>query len=219
MNSRRKTVFVAMPFKPQYDSILRVIKDAASMLNAELIHLGEQPFVGSITTKLCNSIDEADALLAIASEENGNVYYEIGLAHCQQKPVAILTSDASKLKFDLRDHRAIVYDPTHPERIRDELIRTLNSVLEAPSDQSSHFAYAFRGVSEDPKVAYEQGLRKAKETVTLQLGLTEPVEVASIHFHQEKRETAFEVRDFMGVRARAVVDINGIIRLIKRVSR
>jgi len=208
-----------MPFKAEYDSVLRVIKDAAALLGAELVHLGEQAFAGSITTKICNSIDEADALIAIASEENGNVYYEIGLAHCQRKPVAILTCDPSTLKFDLRDHRALVYDAAKPELVRDDLIRTLAAVLNAPQDQTLHVANAFRGVSADPKVAYEEGLKRAKETVSLQLSLTDPVDVSAVHFHAEKREVAFEIRDFMGVRARALVDVNGIIRSIRRVSR
>lgn len=219
MPAVKKRIFVAMPFKAEYDDVLCVAKDAAGLLNAELIHLGEQAYTGSITTKICNSIDEADALIAIASEENGNVYYEIGLAHCQRKPVAILTSDPSTLKFDLRDHRALVYDPANPQAIRDDLVKTLATVLIAPLDQTHYLASAFRGVSTNPATAYHEGLRKAVQTVIAQLDLTEPADVLTVNYHPDKREIAFEVKDFMGVRARAFVDVNGIVRSIKRVSR
>ena len=219
MPSVKKMIFVAMPFKAEYDGVLAVAKDAAALLNAELIHLGEQAYTGSITTKICNSIDEADALIAVASEENGNVYYEIGIAHCQRKPVAILTSDASSLKFDLRDHRALVYDPANPQAIRDDLVKTLAVVLTAPLDKTQYLASAFRGVSTNPTTAYREGLQKALDTVSAQLNLTEPCVVMSVNYQPEKREIAFELKDFMGVRARAFVDVNGIVRSIKRMSR
>jgi hypothetical protein len=217
--SQRKRLFIAMPFKRDFDAVLRVIKEAAALLNAEAIHLGEEAFVGSITTRICNTIDEADALVAIATEENGNVYYEIGLAHCQRKPVVILTSDPMSLKFDLRDHRALIYDSAHPEAARDELVRTIAAALIPLANPTEYLANAFRGVSPDSQKAYDAGLKKAKETVAAQLGLADPVEVTVVHYHAEKRELALEVRDFMGTRARALVDINGIIRSIKKVSR
>lgn len=135
-----KTVFVAMPFRAAYEPILGVVKDAAHLLNIRVVQIGEEPFAGSIISHLRSEIDAADVMLAIVSEVNGNVYYEIGLAHCQAKPVVLLTSDTSALKFDLRDHRALVYDPKEPTAIRDELVRTLKAVLDETSDPQEFLA-------------------------------------------------------------------------------
>jgi hypothetical protein len=217
MSRKRKTLFVAMPFRDEYASVLAVIRSAAGLLDVEAIHLGEKAYTGSITTMMCNSIDKADALIAVASEENGNVYYEIGLAHCQRKPVAILTCNPSSLKFDLRDHRALVYDTENPGAIRDDLVRTISAALVAPDGESEYLASAFRGLSPDPENASNQGLRKAVDTVSVELDLAEPVQLTERHYNVVRREIAIEVQDYMGRRARALVDVNGIVRSIKMV--
>ena len=72
-----------------------------------------------------SSASDSAGMVAIVTEENGNVYYEIGLAYCQNIPVVLLTSDARSLKFDLRDHRAIIYDDLNPEVVFEHLLETL----------------------------------------------------------------------------------------------
>lgn len=110
----RETVFVAMPYREEYDRVFAVVQEAAANLGMVAQRADQDHFIGSIISHVRKSIEASYCLVAIASEENGNVYYEIGLAHCQKKPVVLLTSDADSLKFDLRDHRAIVYDPQNP---------------------------------------------------------------------------------------------------------
>lgn len=219
MPSSVKSIFVAMPFKAEYEPVLALIKSAATLLDLHVVQLAGEAYVGSVTTKVCNSIDEADILVAVLSEENGNVYYEVGVAHCQRKPVAILTSDPSTLKFDLRDHRALVYDADNPGAARDELVRTLAAALTMATDKTMHLASAFHGASQEADVAADQGLQKALLTVSSHLNLVEPVELLQAHFHRNQREVSIEVRDFLGIRARAAVDVNGIVRAIKRISR
>ena len=116
-------LFVAMKFDDSLDPVLGVIKAAGHSLNVPVSRLDEQPITGSIISHIRSQIDEAEVVVAVITDENGNVYYEIGLAHCRKKPVVILTPDPKSLKFDLRDHRAIKFDPKHPELIRDELVR------------------------------------------------------------------------------------------------
>ena len=99
-----RTVFVAMPFTARYDPVLETIKDAAALLGLRVVQVGEEPFAGSIVSHIRSSIEGADLMAAVVTEENGNVYYEIGLAHCQRKPVVLLTDDPKSLKFDLREN-------------------------------------------------------------------------------------------------------------------
>lgn len=216
MEATTQTVFVAMPFREVYQPVLGAIKDAAHLLNMKAVQIGEEPFDGSIISHIRMQIEAADIMLAIVSEENGNVYYEIGLAHCQMKPVVLLTSDISKLKFDLRDHRAIVYDPAKPQEIRDELVRTFKAVLDSRRSAEGYLASTFSGTSKDPKDAYERGLSKAVATISAEARLCEPVQVKEVHLREHSRDLAIEVEDFMGVRIRAIVDINGLIRIMKR---
>ena len=212
-----QTIFVAMPFRVDYEPVLEVVKEAAQLLNLRVVQVGEEPFAGSIISHIRSEIEAADVMLAIVSEINGNVYYEIGLAHCQAKPVVLLTSDTSALRFDLRDHRAIVYDPANPRLIRDELVRTLKAVIDTARDPHQYLASTFAGTASDPKSASEKGLSKAVATITTEAKLHEPVQVKQVHVREESRDLAIEVEDFMGTRVRAIVDVNGLIRVMKHI--
>jgi hypothetical protein len=210
-NGRRKRIFVAMPFQDQHDPIYSVVRDAASLLGADIVRLDEESFAGSIISKIRSEIEGADLVTAIVSEENGNVYYEIGLAHCQKKPVVLLTSDPSSLKFDLRDHRAIVYDPYAPSGIRDELVRTLNSVINPPSDPEALLASAFKGTDACGH-AVHHAMHKVVQTLALEHNLEPPVRLTKKELVPEKRTVSIEVQDFMKTTIRAVIDVNGIVQ-------
>jgi hypothetical protein len=204
-----QNIFVAMPFKSEFDPVLAVIRDAANMLNARVERLDEQSLTGSIVSQVRSQVEQCDVMVAVASEENGNVYYEIGLAHCQKKPVVILTSDPRALKFDLRDHRAIVYDPRSPNAARDELVRTIKRALDLPSEPKAFIESAF-GSSADT------ALCKALETVEREAKLHPPINVT--YRTVEHKTLSIEVIDFLGTRVRAVLDVNGITTW-KRMSR
>ena len=68
---KRKKLFVAMPFKSKYDSIFETVRRAAENLDLELVQIGETAFTGSIVDRVRSGIEEADCMIAIATEENG----------------------------------------------------------------------------------------------------------------------------------------------------
>jgi hypothetical protein len=213
-----RNLFVAMPFKKEYEPVFKMIQKAAALTNISVRRVDREPFNGSIISYIRNTIEESDYMVAVASEENGNVYYEIGLAHCQKKPVIILTSDPKTLKFDLRDHRSIVYDSKNPSKTTDELVKHLSLLLGAQTDPTTHLAVSLGSSAHSPKAAYERGLEKAKQTIIAEANLHEPVEVTRIEFREKSGDIAIEVRDFFGDSARAIVDVNGIIRVLRRVN-
>ena len=207
-----RILFVAMPFRAKYDPVLATVKEAAEILSLRVVQVGEEAFAGSIISQIWSSIESADLMVAIITEENGNVYYEIGLGHCQKKPVVLLTDDPNSLKFDLRDHRAIIYDRNDPHGIRDELIRTFQAALETTSDPNKYLAKAFGTVQDGGNA----GLQRAVQAITREAHLQEPVSVKQMHVLDKTNELAVEVTDFLGTRVRAVIDVNGIIRVLKQ---
>jgi hypothetical protein len=210
-----RTIFVAMPFKEEYRPVFEAVKESAGLLDIVVIQVGEQHFAGSIISQIVNSIEAADLLVAIVSEENGNVYYEIGLAHCQAKPVVLLTSDVNTLKFDLRDHRAIVYDPKHPEGMVKELAQTIRAAIDTTTDPHKFLASTFKGTSHQADLEERSavGIEKAKQMLIQAANLQEPVSVTHVEALRSARALTIEVEDFFGKRVRAVIDINGIVRM------
>jgi hypothetical protein len=214
----RRRVFVAMPFKSQYDQVLELIKKASYNLNLEVVHIGEQSFVGSIINHIRSEIESSDLMVAIVTEENGNVYYEIGLAHCQMKPVVLLTDDPDKLKFDLKDHRAIKYDITDPFASLPELTRLLASCIEPQPDLGRFLANVYVGYSGNPNEATHYGLNVILRSLTHELSLEPPVKFISHTYREHTNDHAIEIEDFMGVRVKAIVDVNGGLRAMRRIE-
>src|SRR5438105_912049 len=102
MNKERaRQVFVAMPFAGKHDAVFAAIEQASKIANLQPRRVDKEEFAGSIIAHIFSAVESADFMVAVVSEENGNVYYEIGLAHCQKKPVVLLTSETKALKFDL----------------------------------------------------------------------------------------------------------------------
>lgn len=105
-----KLCFVAMPFAPQFrlvynDAIAPAI--AASGLTSRRADDISQP--GAILTQIWNSLLQARLVIADLSGGNGNVLYELGLAHVLGHEAILLTQDINNVPFDLRHQRTIVY--------------------------------------------------------------------------------------------------------------
>lgn len=97
---------------------------------------------GSITTDMINHIIEDDMVIALLDFENVNVYYEMAIRHCSNKPCILIVSDVFKKKhsfpFDTKDVKTITFSD---EEIRnysdketylsDDLRRFRNEILNA----------------------------------------------------------------------------------------
>jgi nucleoside 2-deoxyribosyltransferase len=199
-----RKAFLAFPFNHESTPAVEMIEKAARRMHLDVINPQTEAYSGSITSFIRDSIATADTVIALVSEENGNVYYEVGLAHCQKKPVVLLTSDASKLKFDLKDQRAIVFDPTNPEACIEELVQVLEHALE-PQNAEDFILSAFHGLPES-----EVGKRLLKMVLSIHPDLRHP-HIAAFELSKDKQEVYFEVHGYMGERIRAILDTNGRI--------
>jgi hypothetical protein len=188
---------------------LKVIRDVADKLGIKLVKLDELHFAGSIVERMRSEINESDLMIAIVTEENGNVYYEIGLAHCQNIPVLLLTSDAQTLKFDLKDHRAVIYDEDAPEELFGELLKAMSAALEV--DFKHPHDYFASVLGRDPETATTLGMQRALEAMHEMGPLQKPLRVTNLEV-LPTGELAITVIDFMGVKARAICDRNGFIK-------
>jgi len=103
-------IFVIMPFSPDLDDVYYLgIHEIARILNHTCERVDEIEFVGSILDEIYNSIKHSKIIVAEVSNQNTNVYYELGYAHALNKPVILITKDVSSTPFDLHGYNHIVY--------------------------------------------------------------------------------------------------------------
>ena len=114
MAKNEKTCFVIMRFAAPYEERCeRIYKPAIEA--AELVpHLAGGPGTDKITLEIEEGIRNAHICLADISEDNLNVWYELGFAYaCNKQVVAVSDKgkrSASDLPFDIKDKKVIFYD-------------------------------------------------------------------------------------------------------------
>ncbi len=115
-------IFVAMPFgqkKAQgksynidFDLIYNnAIKPAAEELGLNIIRADEESDSGIIHALMIERLICTDIVIVDITNENPNVYYELGIRHCARPYSTILIYDKkTKIPFDIQPLRAIPYE-------------------------------------------------------------------------------------------------------------
>ncbi len=112
-------VFVAMGFDKQFQSRWeQVIKPSIVEIGLEPYRVDPSRISDSILTEILSGIGKSRLIFADVSVDskgvrNGNVMYEVGIAHAMRQPqeVVLFRSDKEKLLFDIANIRVNTYDP------------------------------------------------------------------------------------------------------------
>jgi hypothetical protein len=122
--------FIVMPFAGEYQGVYAAMKEACARSNVDHVRADEIDRPGPIITQIFESVSAADCIIAEVSSKNPNVYYEIGLAHCVEKPAILVARNdrLSELPFDIRHNRVIAFDPNDPDSLVAPLKNALNVV-------------------------------------------------------------------------------------------
>lgn len=124
--------FVVMPFaqqfRPVYDYAIAPAVTAAGLTCRRGDDIS-QP--GAILTQIWQSILQARLVVADLSGANGNVLYELGLAHVLGHEAILLAQNIADVPFDLRHQRTIVYAMTREgvEALRTSLMAAIQTSL------------------------------------------------------------------------------------------
>lgn len=115
-------IFVAMPFGKKnakgkrysidFDLIYNnAIKPAAKELGLNIIRADEENDSGIIHALMLERLICTDIVIVDITNENPNVYYELGIRHCARPYSTILIYDKkTKIPFDIQPLRAIPYE-------------------------------------------------------------------------------------------------------------
>jgi len=103
--------FVLMPFSQEFTDIYKFgIKEPAKGLGITAERVDEQIYQEGILERIYRQIELADIIIADMSNQNPNVFYEVGYAHAKNKICILMTSNPDDIPFDLKHRRHIVYN-------------------------------------------------------------------------------------------------------------
>jgi hypothetical protein len=107
--------FVIMPFTNDHqlnDLYDRAIATAVHSFGDRSIRLDREGIPGNAGQQIEQGIATCDYAVAVFDRMSPNVFYELGLAHAQRKPVIIIwsTKERPTVPFDITMHQRIDYD-------------------------------------------------------------------------------------------------------------
>lgn len=106
-----KNCFVLMPFSEEFDDIYQLaMKSTCNEIKMNCERVDEQIFNHSILQQIYTQIENADILIADLTNQNPNVFYEVGYAHGLKKRVILLTKNIQDIPFDLKHYPHIIYE-------------------------------------------------------------------------------------------------------------
>jgi hypothetical protein len=138
----------------------------------------ESTEIGMITDHVITEILESDLIIADLSFLNPNVFYELGIAHMEEKPVIHIAHCETKLPFDNISYLTVWFDPTdwHSQVEAKKKIAEAASNTLAPGSAISNPVTHARGykdlkASADPQQAIVANLVQDVASIKRQLQL------------------------------------------------
>jgi hypothetical protein len=85
---------------------------------------------GLITNQIITLINEADLIIADVTENNPNVFYELGFSNTRNKPTILMKYKNSEIPFDIQNSRIIFFDfdIESVEKAKEELKNQIKSI-------------------------------------------------------------------------------------------
>lgn len=133
-----KKCFVVIPFNDRRDyvyeeSIKKALDENGVYKFDPPYRLNESLRFGNIPKELQERLIEADLIIADISQENSNVFYEIGFSYALNKVILLLREDTStfELPFDIRSDRHFKYVlPIKQLELDEEIKKLKNKIIE-----------------------------------------------------------------------------------------
>lgn len=109
--------FVIMPFADEFDEIFtNIIKPALEEAGYLVTRADSFSDQKNILSDIVSGIATAHLVVADLTQNNPNVFYELGICHALRIPTIMLAQEMNEVPFDLRSYRIFIYE-THFNRI------------------------------------------------------------------------------------------------------
>lgn len=165
MNDPSKKCFIISPIgerdsttRKHADKVLKnLIEPALRELELKPIRADQIDQPGIISRQMFDELFNDRLCIALLTEANPNVLYEVAVAQCASRPLVLLIQEGTVAPFDLQGHRAVQYnfDVEEIKKSKEKLVAFSREALEKPLNPLVSFGF--------PKM-HEEPIRQSFET-------------------------------------------------------
>jgi len=134
MAAESKKCFVLMPFTDALKEIYTdVYAPTCARHDLKCWRVDEISGPGSITRDIIEGILDADIIIADLTNQNPNVFYELGIAHATGNKTIMTAQTMAHVPFDIANYRVLVYEHTLKgcKKLESDLDNTIKELLSA----------------------------------------------------------------------------------------
>lgn len=213
--------FFASPYLDEHRWVRDRVAEACRKQEVGFVSVDEAVTPGEdIVSRIHQEVDQSDLAIAVLTDANPNVYYELGRLLQASKPTILLISDdqVGSLPFDVRSFAILVYSVSDPARLTAEVEAALARVVRAldPSTRSEEPSaqVARSGAVHSDTVDFQEIVRYVEESMKLHQCETNRIKKAD---HDSFRGWVMSLRCLPAVLVDVVIDLNGqVIDMIRR---
>jgi hypothetical protein len=128
--------FILMPFADDLEWLHQDIKEAGGQAGIDVQRADDIATPGVVIEQVRDALEAADVVIAVCDTQNPNVFFEMGLAWRDHRPILVASSE-DDLPFDIRHFRTLLYGSstgeTDRESLRTRLADSMKAVLDEPA--------------------------------------------------------------------------------------
>ena len=121
-------VFVAMPFDAKHETVFKNgIKSAIEEMGHKCKRADDANGPRNIVKVIMSCLHKCDIVVAVLTDSNPNVFYEIGIAHTLGNKTLLLCEYGHKLPFDLASYHVVFYEnsPSGIQELKNKLTKDI----------------------------------------------------------------------------------------------
>lgn len=122
--------FIIMPFLDDLVWLHETIVKAGVSAGVRLERADDIFEPGVVLDQIRDAIDRSDAIVAVCTGRNANVFFEMGLAWREHRPILVAEGDQD-LPFDVAHYRTALYGSETPGKDRASLAERLTRLLDS----------------------------------------------------------------------------------------
>ena len=129
--SKGRICFVVMPFRPELNFFFLYIQRHLQDKHGLVVRRGDTSILTkALMEKIELEIQSADLIIGDVTQANPNVFYELGIARANRKPIIFLTQeDPERTPVDLRQFEFIKYDLANDQDLLGKLDNAVRHVF------------------------------------------------------------------------------------------
>jgi uncharacterized RDD family membrane protein YckC len=133
--SLKPICLVLMSFSKEHDSHFTIIRRTGESAGFDCIRVETPEGDDPIVRQILRNILRADIIVADLSEDNANVFYEVGMSQALLRKVILVRSDTENIPFDLAAYRVLKIpddaDANGERRNWPELVQALTTIADS----------------------------------------------------------------------------------------